>query len=204
MSDEPKTEANPEGEPTKKKGKPKLIMILLLLMILGGGGFFTMSKMKGGKPKKEIPVMGKIEELEEFLVNLQGSTSYLKCKVAVGLDKKAEPKMLEEKLPLVRDAILTILMSKVSSDLDTTEARTKLKEEIRIAINQALSEKSEAASADNAHQEQAEHKASPSIKPGGAASSDTAKKPGKTSGKGEPTPPEGPVLRVFFTAFATS
>lgn len=182
-----------------------MLIIIVLLAVLGGGGFMMMKK-KGGK--KEAPPAPKLakkkEDLEEFLVNLRGSTSYLKCKIGLGVAEGSPPKMVEEEMPVIRDTILMILMTKTPSDIDSPEEKIELKEEIRFALNKALTpkeaEKSHDKAADNSSEKQ---KSSSDEASAGEKKASSSK--GEKSKEENPVPgPQIPVLEVYFTAFATS
>jgi flagellar basal body-associated protein FliL len=78
--------------------------------------------------------------LDEFLVNLadEGGKRYLKVKIVVGYDTKKKKEMdveLEEKKPILKDAIISILRSKKSTDLATEKNVDDLKKELLTRIN---------------------------------------------------------------------
>lgn len=173
MSEEPK-------EPAKKKGK--LPIILILALVLGGGGFF-MLKSKGGEQKEPQVKLGAIETLPEFLVNLRGDT-YLQTEIALQMRDGFKAEELATNMPAVRDVILTILSGKTVAQVSSSEGKAKLKTEIATGVNRILDE--------------------------------LTAPPGKKNGKKEPREDEeedrehpdwesdtGPVLKVYFTKFAT-
>lgn len=182
--------AAPEGG--KKKGK--MPMILAIVVMVAAGGFFG-SKVGGSKEKVEPKIeLGEIVPMGEFLVNLKDGHTFLKADISVqvGKDMHLEEKgggghegKAEPPAP-VRDAIISVLTSKSLEDISTPEGKAKLKKEIAKAINAAVPHEDE---------------------------KDKDKKKSKKKKKHEDEEEEeenpewddqhGPVLKVFFTNFAT-
>jgi flagellar basal body-associated protein FliL len=78
--------------------------------------------------------------MEEFLVNLSddGGKRFLKVNLFLGYDTKKKKEMdkeLEEKMPILRDAIISILRSKKTTDLVSKENLDALKKEVIARIN---------------------------------------------------------------------
>lgn len=131
----------------KKKGL-LLIIGLVVLLVLGGGGaaaFFLLGGKKDGeahetkKAKKHgEPVF---VTLEPFVVNLAGDVQHY---LQVGIDLKvADGKAGEDvkvHLPEVRNAVLLLLSSKKPEDLASMEQKNALRDEIRVAVNDQISE----------------------------------------------------------------
>lgn len=128
-----------------------LIIILLVAVLLGGGvfgGYFVATKMK---PTTTTVI--KIDKVlnpksfslgEDFLVNLKSdkSSGFLKTKIYIGYDGESKdhkelPAELEEKKPMMRDAVNAILRSKKTEDFDGTKD-AQLKKEIKDKINTLL------------------------------------------------------------------
>ena len=195
-------------EPQKKKGG-KLPIIIALVVLLAGGGFFMMK----GQGKKEPPPLklGTIEPLEEFLVNLQETNVYLRTEIALHLKDKFTKEELDKSLPAVRDIVNAILRSKSTEDIRTADDVASLKRELVEGINKVL----EAAEAD-AHPVEAP----PEATVGTAPKIGTAKGPAAGDPKfgavakdreklKAPAHPDwdsqtGPVLKLYFTSFATT
>lgn len=180
MSD---TQEEVEVEEAPKK-KSKLPIILILVLLLGGGGFFVM-KVKGGK-KPEIKLgSDKAVELKEFLVNLRDPGVYCRTEIGLVTAEGTDPKLIEDHMSAVRDAINLRLSSKTLHQLQGTAQLKVLKREIAKDVNAALAVDGNA--------------------PGAAKSDDP--KPADS----KPTPPlhpdwdsdTGPVLKVYFDSFAT-
>ncbi|MBU5591069.1 flagellar basal body-associated FliL family protein [Clostridium sp. MSJ-4] len=136
-----------ENNVKDKKGGNTLkivIIILLALVLLGGGvfaGMFLFPKNNGTAQNAQASVT-KVDEktfaLDEFTVNLsdENGKKYLKVKVFVGYDKKNKKleKELEPKKPIMRDAIVSVLRSKKSTDM-TVKGTEDLKKEILDRLN---------------------------------------------------------------------
>ena len=188
----------PKAKDGKKKGIPKIAVIALLVLVLAGGGFVASKKLLGGKAKApEAAKEGKVVALDEFLVNLADGGTFFKCQISLGLVEGVPEKLIDENLAAVRDTIIMTLTAKHPEEIGTPEGKIKLKQDLRNGLNRLLGEKTEQGHADNSH-------GKPSAKegeaPGGGAASSEA-----TGGRdgGENAGP-GPVLNIYFTAFATS
>jgi flagellar FliL protein len=145
--------------PKKKLKSFKIFLIagagLLVLLVLGGGiVFFVFSSFSSG----DSPFMGKLKgmvsggkkpagtasvavhKMEPFLVNLAdpGQFRYLKVTLHVETQQKGEE--FEKRLPQSRDSVLTILSSKNSKDIMTSEGKNALREEIKEKMNHLLTE----------------------------------------------------------------
>lgn len=168
-------------EAVAAKKRSKLPVILVLLLVLGGGGFFM---VKGGGAKKKPEVkLGKIEALTEFLVNLKGD-AYLKTEIALHCREGFEKKTFDENLPAIRDAIVSELSSRSLSEVGTEAGKRSLRVGLAAAVNSRLA-KIEAGRTGEAHGEPTD-----------------PKKPGKRK-RPDWDSDEGPVLKVYFTSFAT-
>jgi flagellar FliL protein len=182
MPDEPKPAEGGEEKKTKKKGKGKgkLPLILALVLVLGGGGFFAKTKM-GHKAKPPPPKVVAIVPIDEMIVNLANTTSFLKCQFAFGVADAKYAKEAEEKMPAIKDAIVMTLTSKSTQDVKDLAGKEKIKSEIKDALNTILGEHEPGA--DNQSEEHAK----------------TLKSTEDGSGSYHPT---GPVLEVYITSFA--
>jgi flagellar protein FliL len=149
-------------EKAKGKGSKVIVIVLVAVIAVGlgfGGAYFLLSKKAESAnaapnntaqavnfPNQAIPnVAGEISSatfsMDEFLVNLadEGGKRFFKVKIFIGYEpvKKKEEDMkkeLEEKKPIVRDAINSILRSKKSADLSSQKNIDDLKKEILTKI----------------------------------------------------------------------
>lgn len=145
--------------PKKPLKSLKILLIagagLLVLLVLGGGIVFFlfssfssgdspfMEKVKGmvsGGKKTGDTASVAVHKMEPFLVNLAdpGQLRYLKVTLYVETHQKGEE--FEKRLPQSRDSVLTVLSSKNSRDLMTSEGKNALREEIKEKINHLLTE----------------------------------------------------------------
>ncbi len=176
-----------EEEPVKKK-KSKLPIILVVVVLLLGGGYF---KMKGGGPAKAPEIkLGETEKLDEFLVNLKGSQSYMRTEIGLQFDEHFKKEDLDKNLGAIRDSINLVLSSKKLAEVNSAEGKIQLKRELAKAINETL------------------EKVAP--REGATEPKKDAKllKPGAVPAKAGPVHPEwdsdtGPVLKVYFFTIAT-
>jgi flagellar protein FliL len=135
-----------------------------LVLILMGTGFFLLWKKVSTLPPaaaelakqeaeaqaqaegekegedEEAKEPGPIVPLEPFIVNLadEGGGRYLRVSMQLELSDKELEKEMEKLLPKIRDSILMILPSKKSEDIRTSEGKSKVRDEIIVAINGSL------------------------------------------------------------------
>ena len=151
----------------KDGSKLKIIVITVAaVIVLGAGGYFGYNHFFASKEnttkkvvQQQIPVQqmqqgqqmaqngGYLQQvvsaktfgLDEFLVNLadEDGKRYLKVKVFLGYDNKKLDAELEEKKPILRDAVISVLRSKKSSDINAKGIES-IKMEIIQRINGTL------------------------------------------------------------------
>lgn len=158
MAVEEGPEEKEEGEETEKpkKAKSKLLIIIiiavLLLTLLGVGGFIVYKKVlsppsedvkkeqAAKEAEEEAATLGLVTPFEPFIVNLQGEAGkrYLKVTMQVELSSAEVSEEVTNKMPQIKDSIITVLSSKATRDLLTIEGKFKLKEEILLRINKLL------------------------------------------------------------------
>jgi flagellar protein FliL len=144
----------------KEKGKGNglkiVIIVLLVIIVLGlgfGGAYFFLNKnSENSKGTTTIPTANNLNQtmpnsavqlssytysMDEFLVNLadEGGKRFFKVKLFIGYEptKKKEKNMLaelEEKKPIIRDVINSVLRAKKSTDLATQQNVDDLKKEL--------------------------------------------------------------------------
>ncbi len=196
MADEPK-------EQPKGKSKGKLPIIIVLVLVLAGGGFFMM-KGKGDKPKEPEVALGEKVALGDFLVNLRDGRTYLQTSIVVHLaEGKAlgeakggeggEGKADDTEMAPLQSAVIKTLSSKSLEEVSSPEGKIKLQRELAEVLNKEI-EAQEAADA----------------KDGEKGSKDKKKDDSEEESKsdGEREHPEwdsdtGPILRIYFTKFAS-
>ncbi len=153
MAEEKTEEATP-----KKKSKLLLILIILIVLLAAGGGaaYFFLFKKKPAPPPKQAgqapapaaapagpnapPMKTIIDHLSTFIVNLadQSGSRYLKVTMDLSLSNEAVKKEIEDKMPMVRDTIITILSNKYYNDIATPAGKLTLKRELISRLNVML------------------------------------------------------------------
>ena len=137
MSDEQTEETEETTE--KGRGKKKLVMIAvpIVVVLAGAAGFF----LRGGEPAEAavpttIPIVeGDVIEVDTMTVNLVGEEGrYARVGFAVVLDATAESGAVGKKMPLMRDATLTVMTGFNSAELQTAEGMERLRDELSDAV----------------------------------------------------------------------
>ncbi|MEL5865038.1 flagellar basal body-associated FliL family protein [Clostridium cochlearium] len=147
----------------EKKSKIKIvIMVVALLILVGGGAFAGYYFSQKGKQANNTPqsnnqqmassvsvnqnsgyvrsiVPSNTFEAGEFLANLSDEESrrFVKTKVYLGYENKRLTKELEQKKPIILDAINSVLRSKKSTDFNEKGVE-KIKLEILEKVNIAF------------------------------------------------------------------
>jgi len=128
----------------------KTIIIVFIAVGIAGGSFFAgimldklvLSKETNKVEKSKDEVKEVMFTLDDFLVNLadKGGRRYLKAKICLGYeeDKKLSAELEENKLK-IRDAIINVLRTKKTGDLNENGTE-KLKIEIKDTVNMLLNE----------------------------------------------------------------
>ena len=142
-------------EKESKGGKKKLILLLVLLLLLGAGGgaaykFLVLDKKKSQTKEQQAEKIfeeikatenvGVMFDLGTFVVNLADPdiVRYLKVSVVLELKDQKVQAEAQKRLPEIKDAITTLLMTKRSSEIRTPEGIEFLKEEIAKRVNAIL------------------------------------------------------------------
>ena len=139
----------------KKGGKGKLIIFLavFLLLAVGGGAAYKFlvldKKAAESKEKKAEKIIEEIKATENvgvmfdlgtFVVNLADPDieRYLKVSIVLELKDQKVQQEAQKRLPQIKDAITTLLLTKRSSEIRTPEGIEFLKEEIAKRVNAIL------------------------------------------------------------------
>ncbi len=150
MAEEINSEVSDEQQKeTKKKGsKKKLIIIIaaVALIVLIGGGVFAYTMFFSGKDKsgetqqkaEKSKVKTAMMPLEPFILNLAEHGRFLKLTIQLELNDAATQPTVTEKIPQLRDAIITLVSSKSAESLSSPEGKFLLKDEILLRANQAI------------------------------------------------------------------
>ncbi len=154
MAEEEKNQE--EQEQKGGGGKKKLIFLLLLVLILGIAGglaykFLVLDKKKAAESQekqaqkiieeiKATENVGIMFDLGTFVVNLadRDVDRYLKVSIVLELKDQKVQQEAQKRLPEIKDAITTLLLTKKSSDIRTPEGIEFLKDEIAKRVNAIL------------------------------------------------------------------
>lgn len=192
--------------PAKKKKKGSKLPMIVVLVVLLGGGYFMMGK-KGGKEKKKEEIKMAHEAVpfpKEFIVNLQGGANYLRCEIALGTKEGLDKHAVEAQFPAFQDAIIEVLSSKSASDLRTSDGKRLAKVEIADKLNQIMAHLEEGAAEEEESKDEK--------KKGEDKEGKKEGEHGKGHGSEKVSMPEnehgwdhdkGPILKIYFTSFAT-
>jgi flagellar protein FliL len=157
-----------EIKPPKTEGPKNFLLlgfVLINTVVLGAIGFFqkklmdkfdqleriedvaSADKKEGDAGSEAAPTEnptnldGELFELQPFTANLaegDGPRRYIRLQVVLKTTKESDKKELEQKMPLMRDQIITLLNTKRPEDLLVAEGKGYLKEEIKSGINAFL------------------------------------------------------------------
>jgi len=149
MAKEEKNEeaAQPAVEAKGKRGLMKWIIVgVVVLAVLGaavGGGLYVFNNVLGAKKEaaKAPPVIGSLWSLDPFIVNLIDNNGERYLKVVMQFEV-GDPSIIQELdlvKPRIRDGILDLLSSKAMTDLSDATGKQRLREEIILRVNNAIS-----------------------------------------------------------------
>ncbi len=151
MAEEKHEDGTADSHPIPAKGGSKklLIIILAAILVLGGAGAFVGYKMlshKNEKPAEEGGEHGKKEgagktvlvPVDPFVVNLTEHGRYLKVTLQLELADATQQPAVAEKMPNIRDAMITLLSSKSAEAVSGPEGKLQLKDELLLRSNQAV------------------------------------------------------------------
>jgi flagellar FliL protein len=134
-----------------KQSKKLLIIVIIvgvLLLVIAGGAsayFLLASKNHSGSdgdraaPAAEASKVPVFVNIEPYVVNLQqadgGGDQFLQVALTLQVNDEGTAEAIKTFMPLVRSRLLFALSSKKASDLQTTEGKKKLTEEIIAQLN---------------------------------------------------------------------
>jgi len=139
--------------------KKVLIIIIICSVLMVGGmgtGFFIMwSKVSslgqpavpaGEETEEEVeeeegpPEIGPTLSLDTFIVNTAdpGGTRYLRVTMDLELSEETLMEEVQKRMPQIRDSILMILSTRKIADIQNTEGKIALRDEIKEKLNDFL------------------------------------------------------------------
>jgi len=134
------------GEKAGKRGSKKLLVIIPVAIVIAlAAGFVTYTQFIGGKGK---PEEGRKEDrkdarvalvaLDPFVLNLAEQGRFLKVTMQLELSDISYQPVVANKVPQLRDAIITLVSSKSAESVSSPEGKFQLKDEILLRANQAV------------------------------------------------------------------
>ena len=147
---EEKEEDKPEEEKeTKSKKSNKnlfLVIGIIVLALIGGVAAYTLlAGNKGGSHeakkeekdnKKEVKTA--LIALDSFVLNLSEQGRFLKVTMQFELADALNQQLVTERMPQLRDAIITLMGSKTAESVSSAEGKLQLKDELILRANQAV------------------------------------------------------------------
>lgn len=132
-------------KPAKKSSKGLLIIIVVVVIALAGGIFaflqFTGGKGKGKEDAKvddKKVVKTALIALDPFVVNLAEQGRFLKVTMQFELADSTNQELVKEKMPQLRDSIITLISSKSAESVSSPEGKYQMKDELLLRANNAL------------------------------------------------------------------
>jgi len=140
----PDAEGGAETAGSKAGKKSRLLMIVapIALVALAAGGYFGYTLLSHGKGKAKAATAsaktdGKVHlfSIEPFVVNLSDPGRYLKVTMQFELASDGDEKEITEKVPILRDLIITLIGNQSYEYAASTEGKSQLKDEILLRTN---------------------------------------------------------------------
>lgn len=126
------------------KGFNKLLLIPVVVVALAAGGYYgytLLSPAKGkagtagassGNDKKKAVLFS----MDPFVVNLSEPGRYLKVTMQFEIAGEPRQESIVEKVPILRDVIITLISSQTYEYASSPEGKSQLKDEILVRANQ--------------------------------------------------------------------
>ena len=131
---------------SKKKISKKLLIVIAIVLLTAIGGFVGYTKFFGGKSDAQEKghtdaksgQKSALVPLDPFVVNLSEPGRYLKLTMQLEVESSSNQSMVTEKMPNLRDAVITLLSSKSAESVASPEGKFQLKDELILRVNQAV------------------------------------------------------------------
>ena len=148
-----------EEEIAPKPSRLPLIIGVVVAFLAGGGAGFGASMFlgpssadaaegegeegaegeEGEKPKASKNTARAIETLKTFTVNLRGAGGGRVLRMEVQVEVAEDDKeTITEKVPVLRDAVLTLVSDYTYADLEGLDGKTRLRDELHARLNAVL------------------------------------------------------------------
>ena len=132
------------GQGGKKRSFLLPIILVVIIGALGAGGYFGYKVMFEGKGESEprpaarpAAKEGKtiLFSMDPFVVNLAEPGRYLKVTMQFELVGAADEKSVNDKIPILRDVIITLVGNQTYEYVASAEGKIQLKEDILLRAN---------------------------------------------------------------------
>jgi len=148
---EEKNDAQPEDEketkPKKSTSNKNLFLIIGIIVVALAGGVVAYTMLTGGKSdsheskkndkdKKEVKTA--LIALDSFVLNLAEQGRFLKVTMQLELVDATNQPLVTEKMPQLRDSIITLMSSKSVESVSSLEGKLQLKDELLLRANQTM------------------------------------------------------------------
>jgi flagellar FliL protein len=133
----------PEGEEVKKKGGlvKKIVLLVVPLALGAAGAKLFLPSGEAAPPTTTLPKEGEVLVVETFTVNLEGDSGrFGRVGFGVVLKEGANAEEIKAKLPILKDAALSILAEYTPGTLSSAEGMASLREELSHAAHELIDE----------------------------------------------------------------
>jgi flagellar protein FliL len=139
-----KKEGKKAGKKAGKGFNKLLLLIPVVVVALSAGGYFGYTLLSPGKGKAGAAAGSAESEkkkavlfsLDPFVVNLSEAGRYLKVTMQFEIAGETKQESIAEKVPILRDVIITLISSQPYEYVSSPEGKTQLKDEILLRTNQ--------------------------------------------------------------------
>jgi len=137
-------------KPAAKQGNTKLIIIIAAVCVVVVVAAFVGFKLlgsEGEKGEKAETAQGHGEgevslttmfHLEPFILNLTDHGRYLKVTIELEISQESYKRTVQQKVPQLRDTIITLVGSKSIKAISSPEGKFQLKDELLFRANQIM------------------------------------------------------------------
>jgi flagellar protein FliL len=151
-----KAENAAESPPIKKKSMSFIIYIVIAL-VMAGGGYFAGTSLSGGSSEgdekteahdkktdtgkeNDKPIHSEVFMMEDVIVNPAGTggTRFLSVSIGFEISSKELAEEFENREPLIKDALLTILGSKTIEQLSDAKEKEITRYQIKKRVEKLM------------------------------------------------------------------
>ena len=138
-----KGDGKKEGKKAGKGFNKLLLLIPVAVVALAAGGYYGYTLLSPGKGKAGMAGGSAGSEkkavlfsLDPFVVNLSEPGRYLKVTMQFEIAGEPRQEFITEKVPILRDVIITLISSQSYEYASSPEGKIQLKDEILLRTNQ--------------------------------------------------------------------